>query len=63
MEPKHVNHPSEEELAAFGDPALGTEALEGLANHLDSCPPCQARLDEKFSEDLADLGVVHRLAG
>jgi len=33
-------------LAAFGDPAMGQETLEGLALHLDSCPACRARLEE-----------------
>src|SRR5215472_4037591 len=56
------NHPSDELLAFFGDPALGPDAQEELALHLDSCEACQARLD-RMEPALAQyahcLDVVH----
>ena len=62
MEPKHLNHPSTEELAAFGDPALGPDTLERLAVHLDSCSQCQARLEQlepALSQFSRCLDAVH----
>jgi hypothetical protein len=63
MEPtQDLNHPSDEQLAAFGDPALGTEAQERLALHLDSCASCQARLEQlepEYSRIRQYLDAVH----
>src|SRR5215471_6131519 len=59
---KIPNHPSEALLASFGDPALGPDAQEELALHLDSCAACQARL-ERMEPALAQyahcLDAVH----
>jgi hypothetical protein len=56
------DHPSNALLASFGDPALGPDAQEELALHLDSCAACQARL-ERMEPALAQyahcLDVVH----
>jgi hypothetical protein len=57
-----LNHPGDEELAAFGDPALGPDALERLAIHLDCCPTCQARLERMepaLSQFSRCLDLVH----
>ncbi len=48
------NHPADDDLAAFWNPALGTDALERLAVHLDSCSSCRARL-ERMEPALSEL--------
>lgn len=57
-----LSHPSDELLAAFGDPSLGVEAQERLALHLDSCPDCRTRqeqLEPVFVEYRRCLEAVH----
>jgi hypothetical protein len=63
MEPMQtLTHPDDAQLAAFLDPAVGTEALEALAAHLDLCPQCVARLERiepAFSQSRLCLKAVH----
>jgi hypothetical protein len=57
-----ANHPTEEELSAFWNPAVGADALERLAVHLDSCSACRARLERMepaLSEFSRCLDAVH----
>jgi hypothetical protein len=57
-----LRHPTDQQLASFLDPGLEPEALDRLVAHLDSCPVCEAWLEEiepAFSNYRRCLEAVH----
>lgn len=59
---QELNHPGDEQLASFLDPDLGPEELGQLAEHLDICSVCEARLERMepaFSQYRRCLGEIH----
>src|SRR5215469_8949123 len=62
-----LNHPADQELAAFWDSGVGGQEIAGqalaqLAIHVDSCSQCQDRLERMepaLAEYVTCLNAVH----
>ena len=45
------NHPDADRLLGFASGALAEPELSCVADHLDGCPACRARVDEFLTDD------------